>query len=352
MLIARLGRVLGSTLIVAWALSAQASVGFTQIAGKAPDGPITVFYPSSGESRTMTRGPFKLQVAQNGDPVRGNRRLVVISHGSGGSPWVFYDLAAALVEAGFVAALPEHYRDNYKDPSQPGPESWKRRPLEVSHAIDVVSTDSRFASLLAPDKVGVYGMSAGGHTALSLAGGRWSPSLFRAHCDAHLAEDFPACVGLATRLTGGALDGVRMTIARWILDWKFSDAAWYSHEDPRVAAVIAGVPFAADFDPSSLASPPVPLAIVSARKDKWLRPEFHSDAVLRACRSCERLADFANGGHGALLSPFPTNVTGPAADLLGDPPGFDRAESLEVNRKIAAFFRKHLLPLPDAQKRR
>jgi predicted dienelactone hydrolase len=344
MLFSRFCKVLASALVVGCSLSAQASVGFTQIAGHAPDGPITVFYPSTGGSRTMTRGPFALDVARNGDPVRGNGRLVIVSHGSGGSPWVYYDLARALVEAGFVVALPEHYRDNYRDPSEPGPESWKRRPLEVSQAIDAVSTDPRFAGLLAPDKVGVYGMSAGGHTALSLAGGRWSPSLFKAHCNAHLAEDFPACVGLATRLTGGALDGVRMTISRWVIDSKFADTTWYTYNDPRVAAAIAGVPFAADFDPSSLASPRVPLAIVSARKDKWLRPQFHSDAVLLACRSCVRLFDFANGGHGALLSPYPSDVTGPAADLLKDPPGFDRAESLAVNQKITAFFEKHLLP--------
>jgi predicted dienelactone hydrolase len=338
MLGSQLRKVFASTLAVVCPIAAQASVGFTQIAGQAPEGPVTVYYPSSGEGRTMTRGPFKLRVAQNGDPVRGNGRLVVVSHGSGGSPWVYYDLATALVDAGFVVALPEHYRDNYKDPSQPGPESWKRRTREVSHAIDVVAGDPQFGSLIRPDRVGVYGMSAGGHTALVLAGGRWSPSRFAAHCDAHLAEDFPACVGLATRLTGGAMDGVRMTLAHWIIDWKFSDDTWYAYTDPRVAAVIAGVPVAADFDPASLASPRIPLAIVSARKDKWLKPEFHSDAVLRACHGCERLFDFANGGHGALLSPFPSDVKGPAADLIKDPPGFDRADSLAVNVKITAFF--------------
>jgi len=57
-----------------------------------------------------------------------------------------------------------------------GPDSWKRRPAEVSRAIDAVGQDARFAPLLALDKVGMYGMSAGGHTALSLAGGRWSPA--------------------------------------------------------------------------------------------------------------------------------------------------------------------------------
>src|SRR5262249_46327275 len=89
-------KVLASALIAASPLWAQASIGLVQIAGQAPEGPVTVYYPSSGEGRSMTRGPFKLRVAQHGDPVRGNGRLVIVSHGSGGSPWVYYDLAAAL----------------------------------------------------------------------------------------------------------------------------------------------------------------------------------------------------------------------------------------------------------------
>jgi len=103
------------------------------------------------------------------------------------------------------------------------------------------------------------------------------------------------------------------------------------------------VPFAADFDMSSLAAPRVPLGMVTARKDKWLVPRFHSDAVLHACATCERLADLASGGHGALLSPLPPGLSGLLGELINDPPGFDRSVLPDVDRKIAAFFRK-LLP--------
>jgi predicted dienelactone hydrolase len=48
---------------------------------------------------------------------------VVISHGSPASPWVHSDLARTLVEAGFVVAMPEHFADNYKNDSEPGPPS-------------------------------------------------------------------------------------------------------------------------------------------------------------------------------------------------------------------------------------
>jgi predicted dienelactone hydrolase len=255
------------------------------------------------------------------------------------------DLAHTLVEAGFVVAMPQHKGDNSDDPSHPGPQSWKMRPLEVSHAIDAVARDARFAPLLSFDKVGMYGMSAGGHTALSLAGGRWSPALFVQHCEAHIAEDFPACVGLSTRLKGNFLDSLKESMAVLVLRMKFSDATWQTHTDPRIKAIVSGVPLASDFDSQSLAEPAVPLGFVTARKDAWLAPRFNSDRILAACKTCEVIADFANGGHGALLSPPPPQeVLGPIArDLLADPPGFDRKEVADVNRKIAAFFSRHLL---------
>ena len=343
------GRIRQGRFLLAAALAllpsvAHAAVGSTEIIGKQGDGPVTVYYPSSSEAQSLKRGPFTLDLAWQGTPVQGNGRLVVISHGSGGAPAVHSDLARTLVDAGFVVALPEHRGDNYKDDSSPGPESWKIRPAEVSRAIDAVGEDARFAPLLGLDKVGMYGMSAGGHTALSLAGGSWSPARLRQHCDAHIEDDFQTCVGLAARLNGGFLDGLKKTIALAVIDHRLDDATEYRHTDPRIAAVVAGVPFAADFDMASLAAPRVPLALVTAQRDQWLVPRFNSELVLQACSTCERLADLPNGGHGALLSPLPPGLTGLEGELLNDPPGFDRAEVAAMNRKIATFFRAHLLP--------
>jgi predicted dienelactone hydrolase len=238
--------------------------------------------------------------------------------------------------------MPEHYGDNRRDMSAPGPASWMRRPAEVSRAIDVVGQDSRFAPLLTLDRVGVYGMSAGGHTVLSLAGGRWSPARFKAHCEAHIREDVYSCAGLSAQLTGGFFDGIKVLTALWVIRWRFGDSTWQTHADRRVAAVVAGVPYAEDFDMPSLGAPRVPLALVTARQDRWLVPRFHGDAVLNACASCERLADLETGGHGALLSPFPSDLPGLVGYLLNDPPGFDRRVLPDVDRKIVAYFQRHL----------
>jgi len=325
---------------------AQAGTGLGEIAATADDGPVTLFYPSADPDQPVRRGPFTLALAPQGRPVAGNGRLVVISHGSGGAPWVHADLARSLVQAGFVVAMPEHRADNYKDGRNPGPDSWTERPAEVSRAIDAVGRDARLAPLLQLDKVGVYGISAGGHTALSMAGGRWSPAGFMRHCEAHLEEDFQFCVGLITRLTGGWADGIRKWAALTVIRYRFGDDTPRLHADPRVAAVVAGVPAAADFDMDSLESPRVPLGLVTAGQDRWLLPRLHSDRVLQACRTCERVADLPTGGHGALLSPLPPGLTGLLGDMLGDPPGFDRGQLAAVDGRITDFFVRHL---PDAR---
>ena len=334
-------RLLGLLLLLLSAC-ARASMGFVELAGLEGDGPVTVFYPSDAAAKPYRRGPFTVDLAAQAAPRKGNGRLVVISHGSGGSAWTYTDLARTLVEAGFVVAAPLHTGDNFSDMSLVGPASWRRRPVEVSRAIDAVGRDARFAPLLQLDKVGVYGMSAGGHTALAIAGGRWAPAMLARHCEAHIAEDFPACVGLTTSLKNDGFDGMRKTIALWVIAWRFTDAAWVTYEDPRVKAVVAAVPYAADFDMASFAAPRVPLGLAIAKQDKWLAPRFHVGAVRAACKPCEVVADLPAGGHGAYLSPLPPKLSERVAALLGDPPGFDRKVVPEVNRKITAFFLQHL----------
>jgi hypothetical protein len=163
------------------------------------------------------------------------------------------------------------------------------------------------------------------------------------HCEAHLEEDFQTCVGLYTRLTGGPLDGLKKRLALAVIRHRFDDAAPRGHTDPRVAAVVVAMPASADFDMASLAAPRVPLALVTARHDRWLVPRFHSDRVLAACTPCERLADLPTAGHGAGLSPLPPGLAGLLGDMLNDPPGFDRSVLPAVDRQIAAYFARHLL---------
>jgi predicted dienelactone hydrolase len=317
-----------------------ATFGFMQLP-QPGGGLVTVFYPSSDPETPSTRGPFKLSWAAEGRVIQGNGRLVVISHGSGGSPWVHVDLARVLVQRGFTVALPRHAGDNHLDPSEPGPASWIKRPLEVSRSIDAVAGSPPLAATLRFDAVGLFGGSAGGHTALTMAGGTWSKARFKEHCEAHLREDFSSCVGFFTLLDGDWLDRPKIWLARSVIAARFSDDTLQRGADPRLKSVLAMVPFAADFDPVSLRQPVTALGLVIAEKDVNQVPRFHAEAILAACAPrCEVVMRLPEGGHGAMLSPMPPLEPGSVAQrLLSDPPGFDRVRAVQaLNARIADFF--------------
>lgn len=335
-------RLLTFLLLCLAAYGSQAAVGLTVLPGTDQRGPVTMFYPSSSPAAALARGPFTLNVAMDGSPSPGNRRLVIFSHGSGGSPWPMADFAASLVDAGFIVAMPEHAGDNHKDHSKVGPATWKLRPHEVSQAIDAVQADIRFAALVDFTQVGVYGTSAGGLTALTLAGARWSPATFKRHCLAHMQEDFPACVGLITSLKGNWLDPVKLTVARWAHSLLFNDEALQSHTDPRIKAVIASVPIAAYIDMASIAQPRIAVGLVHSEFDPWLAPRFHSKKLQSACASCVDIPNLPNSGHGTLMSPWPQALAQSISPLLVDPPGFDRKQLLAVYGRMMAFFNTQL----------
>ena len=324
------------------------SLGFMQLP-QPGGGLVTVFYPSSDPETPSMQGPFRLAWAANGQVSKGNGRLIVISHGSGGSPWVHADLARVLVQRGFTVAMPQHAGDNYLDPAEPGPASWIKRPIEVSEAIDVVAGSQRLAAALRLDSVGLFGGSAGGHTALSMAGGKWSKARFRNHCEQHIREDFSSCVGFFTLLKDDWLDAPKIWLARSVIAARFSDDAVQGGFDARVKSVVAMVPFAADFDPASLKQPATALGLVIAERDVNQVPRFHAEAILAACEPrCEVVMRLLEGGHGAMLSPMPPLEPGSVAQrLLSDPPDFDRGRLIPtLNARIADFFVRTLVPEP------
>ena len=335
-----------STVLIASHASADTRVamGMTVLGSVTSGGSITVFYPTSSAQTGYKPGPFTLQLAEDGKPVLGNRRLMVFSHGSGGAPWPMADLARSFVAAGYTVAMPEHDGDNYRDQRLAGPATWKLRPLEVSQAIDAMQQDSRFAPLIDFDRVGVYGTSAGGLTALVLGGGKWSPANFKRYCLAHMATDFAACVGLTVQLKGNWGDSIKLTVAAWVHRLWFGDETLYGHQDPRIKAVLASVPMAVPFDLSTLTSPRTAVGLIAASQDQWLAPHAHVRAVQADCTTCTMVLDLPQAGHGSLFSPWPAELAQSLTPMLVDPPGFARADLPILYKKMVAFFDAHLTP--------
>ena len=310
-------------------------------------GPITLWYPSKAPETSRTMGAFVLKAAWEAVPERGNGALIVLSHGSGGSAITYDDMARVLVDAGFVVAAPEHEGDNWLDQTKTGPASWQQRPAEISRTIDRVMKDRRFAPLVEQGRVGVYGMSAGGLTALEFSGATWSLSRLVKHCADHFEEDVAFCGFRELAASKGKLDdATKQRLKGQYVQGAQSgmvDPKEYGHQDSRVKAVVAAVPVAAVIDPATLRTPRVPTALISAELDQMLAPKWHVLAVEKYCVSCVALAKLKGGGHLSVLSPLPEEVARGLGPWAQDPAGFDRATALPpLYKKITQFFLEHV----------
>lgn len=283
---------------------------------------ITLVYPTEAATQSLTRGPFRIDVALDAAPSTHARHLIVTSHGTGGSAWTDFALASTLARAGFVVAQPEHRGDNARDVSKAGPASWDTRPQEISETIDWVALDSQWGKQLDLQHVGVHGMSAGGMSALVMAGAQWRMLDLTQHCGTHLDEDFGFCLnGLLHQPVKQALRRTQYVLANNTPEQWLPKSLQTLHGGPtpsngsadvrpdtRVASVSALVPLSAIFTPESLARIVIPVGLTLADKDEVLLPQFHADKVLRYCSRCTRLNQQPLAGHFDWLAPWPTEV--------------------------------------------
>ncbi len=129
--------------------------------------PVFVFYPSDGVEAEHVVGRYTLIVALDGSVSARSRCLVVISHGSGGSPLTHRNLALCLARDGFVVALLEHPGNNRVDNRlAQDTANLEMRPRHVLEVVDWFWASERFGPFAA---VGLVGHSMGGYTVLMAA---------------------------------------------------------------------------------------------------------------------------------------------------------------------------------------
>ena len=140
---------------------AAAQVGMTRIlVGELS---VTLVYPTALAVTPRQIGPFPIAVALDSPPApridggAGRRSLIVLSHGTGGSPLADHQLAATLARAGFVVAQPLHRGDNHLDSSRAGPDALQSRPREIIQTLDGLAAHPQWGPLLFLDRVGVHG---------------------------------------------------------------------------------------------------------------------------------------------------------------------------------------------------
>jgi predicted dienelactone hydrolase len=293
-----------------------------------PDGPALetgIWYPSDGPAAPQQLGLFMQTVGAGGDVVGRGLPLVVISHGTGGSFEGHYDTALALAEAGFVVAAVTHTGDNYRD--QSGFARVENRPRHIKAVIDYMLTSWPQHERLDPARIGIFGFSAGGFTALVAIGGVPDLSRRPSYCAAY--PDEWGCQRL--RATGQVVSA--------------APPAAFVH-DPRIAAAVIAAPAGGyTFTPEGLAGIAAPIQLWRPDSDELLPHPRHAQKVHDELPVKPDYHVVPNAGHYVFLAPCTPALARIVKVGCRDPAGFDRAAfHREFNPAVVAFFKAKLGP--------
>lgn len=286
--------------------------------GKAPIR-AAVWSPCAAAPAETRIGPFVLPAVRDCPVIDGQYPLVVISHGFGGTYFSHRDTAAALADAGFIVVALNHPGDNALDMKRAGELSaLTDRPADIVRLLDRMLVNSKEARFIDAGRIGVFGFSRGGYTALVLAGG---------------VPDFPN-----TRLP---CPDEQAAICAQMQDKSAIPKDWV--HDARVKAAVVADPlntFPGSDDLKNIRIPVqlwsserggdgvVPQDVARLRDDLPVKPDY------------QRVKD---AGHFSFITPCPADMEKALPQICSDAPGFDRAAfHRNFNADVVSFFKASL----------
>jgi predicted dienelactone hydrolase len=265
--------------------------------------PMFVMYPTNTPEKAENFGPYCLNISRNAKLQDGVLPLVLISHGTGGTPLVYRTLARHLARNGFIVGMPEHPFNNRNNNTLEGTvKNLTIRPRHISTAVDWFFNSKDFARILKPNTVSLIGHSMGGYTALAAAGG--------------VPSSFPQ----------ESLDKQTHLI--------------HIKPDSRIKSLVLLAPASVWFKAEgALKAVDIPILMLVAERDEFT-PYFHAQIILNGVPDRDKVQHriVENAGHFSFLSPFPENMTNTSFLPSQDPIGFNR-ESFqhELNSEILDF---------------
>lgn len=331
-------------LFIAFACAARAetdaarfNAGVIRLTVADPTAPIdtVVFYPTRDPDTAWHAGPFLIEATRSATPVADRRfPVVLISHGRRGGPMSHRELATALARAGFIVVLPTHVGDAYGSP--PAPTQSRiliDRPRQAEASLNAVLADRRFAASVDEHRIGMIGFSAGGYTALILAGAKPDFRAAIAYCAMH--DDPGSCPRRAA-------EGGTKPVAESTSTITPELAAWKPPLDPRVKALVLMDPLAVMFDASALAAVHVPTLLYRPQNEAYLGAAANALAVATGLQPRPQ-TEVVPGNHFVFIDPCPNSIAADEPLVCQDAPGVDRAEiHRQIERDVVGFLRAHL----------
>ena len=295
--------------------AAAGTVGFQRVAvPDSDDKPreVGIWYPSDALASPQPLGPHRQTVAPDGAVAGHQLPLVLILHGVQGSFENHYHTALPLAEAGFVvAAIAQSQEIRLVE-----------RPRHVGRVLDYMLAAWPHHDRLNPARVGIFGYSVGGFTALVAIGGIPDLSRITSYC-----AEYP--------------DRVCGMLRERNVDTTTPASAWV--RDTRIkAAVVAAPTLGFTLGKEALVPINVPLQLWRAGSDEITPHPRHAEAIYNALPTKSEYIVIPGAGHFAFLT-CSAEMAKRAPVVCQDAPDFDRqAFHRAFNVAIVDFFKKKL----------
>ena len=278
-----------------------------------------VWSPCAAAPEEVRIGPFILPAVRDCPVPEGKYPLVVISHGFGGTYFSHRDTAAVLADAGFIVAAINHPGDNALEMKKAGELSaLTGRPADIARLLDHLLEGFSEAGSIDAGRIGVFGFSRGGYTALVLAGG--TPDFANAGLPCPDPQ-VPICTQMRQKTT----------------------LPQHGGQDARVKAVVTADPLNAFPGAGDLKNITIPVQLWSSERG--------GDGV--APQDVARLRDdlpvkpdyrmVKGAGHFSFIAPCPAEMEKAVPQICSDAAGFDRAGfHRSFNAEVVSFFKASL----------
>ncbi|MFC6338753.1 dienelactone hydrolase [Pseudomonas sp. CCM 7891] len=287
------------------------------------------FYPSSAHERSTQVGAYRIAATEDSKVAIGRFPMLMLSHGNTGTPLALHDLATSLARKGFVVVAVLHPGDNYKDHSRLGTLSnLYGRPIQISEAITATLGDPMLSPAVNGDQVGIIGYSAGGETALILAGAKPDLGRLRHYCQQR-PQDRDACSAKG-----------ELIVDRDDLQ---------PQADPRIHALMLMAPLSLMFGRHTLADVHVPVLLYSGDGDNLVALDKNAAALARKLPQPPDFKLLAGAGHFIFMAPCDNDQRARMPALCTDAAGVDR-EGIHRNliEEAGRFFSHALAPQTQA----
>jgi predicted dienelactone hydrolase len=286
------------------------------------DGPAingAVWYPCSQPPGEVTIGKYTLRGVKDCPLPDRKLPLIVVSHGRTGSFVGHHDTDEVLADAGFIVAAISHPGDTGSDLSKTDDLSiYVSRPNDIKRLIDFMLGTPVFSASIDRERIGLFGFSRGGYTALAVIGANpdW----------ANVTE---LCKEIRTR------------VCEQILAKEFPGSVTH---DPRIKAAVIADPLSVFFTDKSFGDVRIPVQLwASEFGGDGVQP--HSvDIVDKNLPSKHEYHVVPNSRHFAFLAPCPPALVAELPRICADAGGFDRAAfHKKFNADALAFFQAQLM---------